>query len=683
MAYFLGMHIYNTKNNINNKFNIKLLIGKTCSMFVLIAFLSTSMFPAEYVHAQNIMATPVTLPAVGSLIHLSAPHVPLLINGLKVYPENPFKFDFLIDTGHDVFKEDDLRSTSNKLIKYFLAALTTPDKDFWVNLSPYEENRIIPENFGHTEMGRDLLAQDYILKQITASLMYPKDAIGADFWERIKERAVLEYGVSEMPLNTFNKVWVVPSKAVVYVHDNHVYVTESRLKLILYIDYLAEQEEGLDNTESSNVTNDIVREIIIPELEHEVNYGKHFAPLRQIYNTLILATWYKKSVKESLLSKYYVDQNKTPGVEIADHDETQKIYKQYLDAFKAGVFDFIEEEYDPVKQEIIPRKYFSGGKDFAALGKDILEIEETVDPAILDPIGEPLVIQAELKSVDLAPLTPERQKTSANIDAGALSLTNTRDLVEWLQVNYERSDVSGQHLKDEWDLDLDSYATRYGHVAVYYLIRDVKEATGFSGIISPQRFPGKINKFLKKENIIKTGSLRLEIYFSLVSVLRQLQQGNELKLYGDLSKLGDLYGLIKEDSISRGEWDDESGVHLGQLTSVITSSAKVEAIVGEAVEGWDIPQINLTWDNFEAVGKWLKEKYEEESLGEYGDREGKGFIRLLAEIKASKKGDILFKLQGINLGHLTSLINSGVKVSAIVGEEVEDWDMPKVSLTWD
>jgi ABC-type sulfate/molybdate transport systems ATPase subunit len=65
---------------------------------------------------------------------------------------------------------------SSKLIKYFLASLTIPEKDLWVNLShPYEKDRMIArKNLGQTEMGRDMLAQDYILKQLTASLIYPE-----------------------------------------------------------------------------------------------------------------------------------------------------------------------------------------------------------------------------------------------------------------------------------------------------------------------------------------------------------------------------------------------------------------------------------------------------------------------------------------------------------------------------
>ena len=59
----------------------------------------------------------------------------------------------------------------------------------WVNLSPYEKDRIVPQSFGQTEMGRDLLAEDYLLKQVTASLIYPEDEVGKKFWKRIYEEA--------------------------------------------------------------------------------------------------------------------------------------------------------------------------------------------------------------------------------------------------------------------------------------------------------------------------------------------------------------------------------------------------------------------------------------------------------------------------------------------------------------
>ena len=85
-----------------------------------------------------------------------------------------------------------------KLIEYFHVALTVPEKYLWVNLSPYEENRVVSEELGMTQMGIDLLAQDYILKQLTASLIYPESELGKKFWQRIWDDAIEPKQVAEI-----------------------------------------------------------------------------------------------------------------------------------------------------------------------------------------------------------------------------------------------------------------------------------------------------------------------------------------------------------------------------------------------------------------------------------------------------------------------------------------------------
>ncbi|MBI3315339.1 MAG: hypothetical protein HYZ86_05325 [Candidatus Omnitrophica bacterium] len=157
------------------------------------------------------------MPKPGIRVSLSPAFNPPILKGLKVHPDNPFRFDFILDTGDAGARHAvPLREESTKLIKYFLASLTVPERDLWVNLSPYEKDRIVPESFGMTEMGRDLLAQDYLLKQITASLIYPEDDLGKTFWNRVYQEANKRFGTTNIPVNTFNKVWIVPEKAVVY-----------------------------------------------------------------------------------------------------------------------------------------------------------------------------------------------------------------------------------------------------------------------------------------------------------------------------------------------------------------------------------------------------------------------------------------------------------------------------------
>ena len=340
--------------------------------FICASFLLSAIIPPPTAFAQSLPAPGMfSLPAPGTMVALSPGFTPALIKGITPNPTNPLEFDFIVDTGDENLEGEALRVEASRLIKYFLASLTVPEDELWVNLSPYEKGRIVPESFGVTEMGRDLLSQDYLLKQLTASLIYPEDDLGKEFWKRVHKKAFEKFGTTDIPMNTFNKVWIVPDKAVVLEHQGSAYIVASHLKVMLEEDYLAISHQtsdiSLQSTHENLTTDDrrlmtqIMREIVLPEIEKEINEGKTFAGLRQIYNAVILATWYKETLKESILSKVYVDQNKTKGVDTDDPQAKQKIYEQYLQAFQKGVYDFIKEDYDPATQEIIPRKYFSGG----------------------------------------------------------------------------------------------------------------------------------------------------------------------------------------------------------------------------------------------------------------------------------------------------------------------------------
>ncbi|MFA5088991.1 MAG: hypothetical protein WC552_08180, partial [Candidatus Omnitrophota bacterium] len=368
-----------------------------CALMV-VSFLFTSILPLSPSYAQSFSPVISGLPVPGAMVNPSPCFCPPLLKGVILDPDNPLRLDFIIETGEVKMTADELRAETSKLVKYFLAALTVPAEELWVNLSPYEQGRIIPEAFGETEMGRDLLAQDYILKQLTASLVYPESGLGKDFWKRVYQQAQKKFGTTNIPLNTFNKVWIIPEDAVVYERGRSAFVVKSHLKVMLEEDYLALQnnlknkERGTDQLPEnevkaiSGVTSDVVREVLIPEIEKEVNTGKNFAALRQIYNSMILATWYKLNLKESLLGQVYVDQNKTQGVDVEDKTIKQKIYEQYLAAFKQGVYNYIKEDYDPASKQVIPRKYFSGG-----FGAD--KLPPLVSARTIKDTGEPLAPQ--------------------------------------------------------------------------------------------------------------------------------------------------------------------------------------------------------------------------------------------------------------------------------------------------
>ncbi|MFA5272201.1 MAG: hypothetical protein WC412_07710, partial [Candidatus Omnitrophota bacterium] len=392
---------------------------RAISLAIIVCFLVTTVAPRE-VFAQ-------ALSAPQALVPLSPAFTPTLVRGIRVYPDNPLKFDFIVDSGDTGFKGPELQTESEKLIRYFLASLTLPEDELWVNLSPYEKDRIVPDKLGQTEMGRDMLAQDYLLKQITASLTNPDSDLGKEFWAKVYKEAYEQYGTTQIPVDTFNKVWIMPEKAEVYVQADKAFVVESRLKVMLEEDYLAlansgqriADSNGKDlNAKRSTLVSDIVRDIFIPALEKEVNEGKNFAQLRQIYNSLILAYWYKTNLKNSILNKVYADKRKIKGIELGDSgqriadsndknlnakrstlnannpspDTVQAIYQNYLSTFKNGVCNMMKVEYDPYAKKSVPRKYFAGGIEWKVSSAVTTTSSSAVGSAVINTLKKTALV---------------------------------------------------------------------------------------------------------------------------------------------------------------------------------------------------------------------------------------------------------------------------------------------------
>jgi len=289
------------------------------------------------------------------MIGLSEPVTPVLLKGVSLHPEDPLLIDFIVDNGTADLKEQTLTDETTRLVKYFLAGLAVPENELWVNLSPAEKNRIMADPLSHTDAGRDMLAQDYILKQVMSTLMYPENDLGRKFWDTIYNQVYAKFGHADIPVDTFNKVWITPDEAEVYQHDGNAFVTKAHLKVMLESDYVAMSQQkdmaessapagdvamsqqkdmaradtrsaptlqnvnsmsvGEDLVSSRNIIiKDVLRDIVIPILEKEVNEGKNFAPLRQIFYSLILAGWYKNSLKNSLINRIYIGTNKVVGL---------------------------------------------------------------------------------------------------------------------------------------------------------------------------------------------------------------------------------------------------------------------------------------------------------------------------------------------------------------------------------
>lgn len=348
------------------------------------------------------------MPVAHELLITTKPYAPPMLQGMLFDDQDPLNLRFILSHGDAPLEGAEWRAVVDDQLSYFFAGLTIPEKDLWVNLSPGEADRILPTDLGKTELGEVMLAQDLYLKQLTASLLHPENPVGQAFWAKAHQCAQGQLGTSEIPVDTFNKVWITPDEVAVYVDEGRVYITTSQLKVQLADDYWRTKGEASEVSDSDmedktrELSHQVMRDVVLPALTREVNEGRHFAPLRQVFHAMILARWYKDRLLAGQQAAWLIDQKKTQGVQSNWEGFSQDIFGAYQHIYQNGLYEVIHEVYDPLTHSVVPRKYFSGGnvwkfgnipshRDLAALSSAIaragsstvaeVNVEPKVDPA--------------------------------------------------------------------------------------------------------------------------------------------------------------------------------------------------------------------------------------------------------------------------------------------------------------
>ena len=368
-------------------------------IFILIVQLSFAVYPSE----QNLSS-----PAVQKLLAAPEYSYPLL-RGIRFDSEDATRMEFIVDSAGEFTVDNE---EVNKLTAYFLAGLTVPEKYFWVNLSPYEQERVIPESLQDTDLGHTMLKTDYVLKQMAAAFLYPGSDSGKNYWQNLYAQAGKDLQGRNIPINAFNKIWIVPKIAKVYENDGVAYILKAELEVLTENDYLATKVNRKTTDQQATLAQENMRKYIIPRINRAVNESEEFAPLRQIYYALILSTWFKHKLKDSCYGAY-IDKNKTAGLILADKSFKQKIYNQYADLFKNGLYDYVQR--DRYEGKITKRRYVCGG-----LGMDKISGTTSIVRAALPEEAQ------SMGTPHLIPVTAlTRRATTSSL---AESLINRQDL---------------------------------------------------------------------------------------------------------------------------------------------------------------------------------------------------------------------------------------------------------------
>ena len=288
---------------------------------------------------------------------------------------------------------------------------------------------MLPAILGETQLGRDMLSQDVVLKKLTASLLHPDNFVGAQYWQTVLARVREVCKTDTIPVTSFQKVWIKPSEAQVYqtslpevfpedapdflralssMSGNLAFITQNRLGVFCDEDSFAIQEYiGSHQGGEGNVTGaqlqkinavavETFKELVLPVIEEEVNDCLNFRLLRQIYTTCILAKWFKEEFRgrpgyDSIVGTgkprtFAVEGNAvlvSTGPAAVNRDfkrhecenkyqdmsipVNQQYYSEYLKLFKNGVFDVIRPSEVGKAHSGGFRRYFSGAIDFTSI----------------------------------------------------------------------------------------------------------------------------------------------------------------------------------------------------------------------------------------------------------------------------------------------------------------------------
>lgn len=262
--------------------------------------------------------------------------------------------------------KDELQRLQVRLGRYLNTFLVVAPQHHHVSLSPLAEHAGLPAPLARTELGRDLLLQDVVLKYYTACLLYPGSHLGAEFWRRLEQIAP-----AEAELDACMRVWIVPGPTRVKERMDqniaHVDVEHLSLDARCATDHEALATIRRAQPHQAPVAGDqmlkLFRELILPEVQKEVRFGPHFGILRQIFSVLVLAAWIRKSdLAEPLRKAGLLDSNETARFHLdVLSDEVESLHRQYLEMFRNGVWRFGTTLFDLSTQSVKKRVLIAGG----------------------------------------------------------------------------------------------------------------------------------------------------------------------------------------------------------------------------------------------------------------------------------------------------------------------------------
>jgi len=337
------------------------------------------------------------------------------------------RFSLLLDQG------DNLRPSTRavtdataKVMEYFQIGLRLPNNSFWVNLRPDSSQRVIDPDLERTDLGKVFLEADLQLKKDLAQFTAPATPAGKMYWKKLYARAESLFGQEDVTIPTMTRPWIIPGEIIIKQQGTSAYVYKATMRVMLEQDYISSRDGAQTPAalataaaiadprmkELNAYSTQLIKDLVLPRLNREVNASRRYAGLRQAFYSLVLAQWFKTRIASAQVGesektehgyaqmKRLIDSRDLTGLISKQPCPTQDYYRQYRKSFEQG--EYKKEEALSTPHGMVIRRYTSGGI-FGAVQPQTAGVAAETDVLAVDPVTNGIGYDPATGAIDINP----------------------------------------------------------------------------------------------------------------------------------------------------------------------------------------------------------------------------------------------------------------------------------------
>lgn len=289
----------------------------------------------------------------------------------------------------------------------FMTGLAVNDYKFWVNLNPWEVDRIIDEELGQSEVGRIMLEADLQMKRDFSNYGNPcANETGKALWNLLdkKREDLVQQCMNRFPgeikeasniiFKPVQRHWIVPDKAYAYSNGSLIYIINASLAINSepVTDHSSFQVKNQDiNTfsgdcieelnrsaqEYAEYYNNLEERMIQPYVVADINTDEKYEGLREVYAALALAQWYKSKVTPRTdIFRDVLDSSSASILKSKTPWQPKDIWDEYVYSFKNGEYKCWENTTAKTAKGIRTkiRLHSAGGVEFVDIKDHFVKI---------------------------------------------------------------------------------------------------------------------------------------------------------------------------------------------------------------------------------------------------------------------------------------------------------------------